>query len=203
MYIFGIIYKNYSDGDYMQRKVFMLHEIYGVNDFMKEQTINFSDDKTVIECVALYPEGKVFSYKQEEEAYAYFTKEVGFDAPLKQLSQQMNAAIAQYEEVVLIGFSVGATLAWRLSTLPLHRVICVYGSRIRHYLDVQPSCPTLVLLPSHEKSFDVHNLKNVLKHIHFVKTMQFVGEHGFMDERNRAFHLESTLQARTHIKQFI
>lgn len=187
----------------MRRKVFILHEIYGVNDFIKDQIIEFKDEYTEIECISLYPEGKVFSYAQEEEAYAYFTREVGFDTPLKQLTLQLKTAIAKYEEVVLIGFSVGATLAWRLSALPLHRAICVYGSRIRQYLDVQPSCPTLVLLPSYEKSFDVHDLKRAHQHIHFVQTVQFAGEHGFMDERNRAFHRESNLQARTYIKGFL
>ncbi|MFJ7737284.1 dienelactone hydrolase family protein [Lysinibacillus sp. NPDC097287] len=187
----------------MKRKVFILHEIYGVNNFIQEQASEFSDDQTVVECVALYPEGKVFSYAQEEEAYAYFTKEVGFDAPIEQLSQQLRIAIEQYEEVVLIGFSVGATLAWRLSTLPLRRVVCVYGSRIRQYLDIRPSCPTLVLMPSHEKSFDINEMKHTLQHIHFVQIMQFVGEHGFMDEQNRAFHLESALHARSQIKNFI
>lgn len=187
----------------MRRKVFILHEIYGVNDFIKEQAIEFSNDQTSVECVAIYPEGKIFSYKQEEEAYAYFTKKVGFDAPLQQLSRQIRTAIEQYEEVILIGFSVGATLAWRLSTLPLYRVVCVYGSRIRQYLDVQPSCPTLVLLPGHEKGFDVNSMKHALQHKHFVQTLQFVDEHGFMDEQNNAFHLESALHANSHIKNFI
>lgn len=187
----------------MRRKVFILHEIYGVNDFMKEQAIEFSHNQTVVECMNIYPERQVFTYAQEEEAYAYYMKEIGFDMPLAKLSQQLRAAIAHYEEVVLIGFSVGATLAWRLSELPLHRVLCVYGSRIRQYLDVQPSCPTLVLLPSYEKSFDINELKVALQNKHFVQTTQFSGVHGFMDERNRAFHLESTLQARTYIKDFL
>ncbi|MFJ7951599.1 dienelactone hydrolase family protein [Lysinibacillus sp. NPDC096418] len=203
MPIFETLYKNYNKGDYMHRKIFILHEIYGVNEFIKEQAIEFSDDQTVVECVALYSDGKVFPYLQEKEAYDYFTKEVGFNAPLLQLSQQLRAAIEQYQDVILIGFSVGATLAWRLSTLPLSRVVCVYGSHIRQYLDVQPSCPTLVLLPGHEKGFNVNGMKHALQHIHFVQTMQFVGEHGFMDEQNYAFHLESALQAHTHIKNFI
>lgn len=187
----------------MNRKLFILHEIYGVNDFIKEQALAFSDEHTEIECVALYPNNKVFSYSQEKEAYNYFMQEVGFDAPLEKLTTQLMTAIQQYEKVMVLGFSVGATLAWRLSTLPLYRVVCVYGSRIRHYLDVQPSCPTLILLPSHEKSFDVHDMKQVLHHIHFVQTMQLTGEHGFMDCYNRAFHLESATQAYVHIKSFI
>lgn len=187
----------------MQRKIVILHEIYGVNAFIKEQAREFKNDQTEIECIELYPEKTVFSYAQEPEAYSYFINEVGFDAPLEKLTQQIRAAMAHYEEVVVIGFSVGATLAWRLSTLPLHRVICVYGSRIRHYLDVHPSCPTLVLLPSHEKSFDVENMKHALTSIPFVQTCQYTGKHGFMDCHNTHFYQESAEQAYKTIKDFL
>lgn len=187
----------------MQRKIFILHEIYGVNAFIKEQALQLRDEQTEVECIELYPDNKVFPYAQEQEAYAYFTNEVGFDAPLEKLKQQLGVAIAHYEEVIVIGFSVGATLAWRLSTLPLHRVVCIYGSRIRHYLNVHPSCPTLVLLPSREKSFDVENMKHTLTSIPFVQTSQFTGEHGFMDCHNAHFYQESAVQAHKKIKDFL
>lgn len=187
----------------MKRKIVILHEIYGVNAFIQEQASEFRDDQTVIECIELYPDQKVFSYAQEQEAYEHFTNEVGFDAPIEKLIRQLRAAIAHYEEVVVIGFSVGATLAWRLSTLPLHRVICVYGSRIRHYLDLEPNCPTLVLLPSHEKSFDVDNMKHILNNIPFVQTNQFTGEHGFIDCHSTHFHQKSAAQAHKSIKNFL
>lgn len=112
-------------------------------------------------------------------------------------------AIQQYREVIVIGFSVGATLAWRLSTLPLHRVICVYGSRIRQYLDIEPSCPTLVLLPSSEKSFDIHAMKQKLDHIPLVQSIQFAGEHGFIDHYQPTFHQKSAIAAQKCLKNFL
>ncbi|MGE7094210.1 dienelactone hydrolase family protein [Lysinibacillus sp. NPDC048646] len=185
------------------RKIFILHEIYGVNDFIREQALAYNDAYTDVECIHFYSDEKIFSYTQEEEAYAHFTNEIGFDAPLKILARKLKTAIQQYDKVLVIGFSIGATIAWRLSTLPLHRVVCVYGSRIRQYLDLQPSCPTLILLPSHEKSFNVQDLKQALNHIQYVQTIQFPGEHGFMDCYNSAYHYESAIHAHTYIKNFI
>ena len=186
----------------MRRKVFILHEIYGVNDFIKVQAEVYSNASTTVECISLYLDNKIFPYEQEQQAYAYFINELGFDAPLKQLTEKILEARSQYDEVMLIGFSVGATLAWRLSTLPLQRIVCVYGSRIRQYLDITPSCPTLVILPSDEKSFNVQELKETLDTLPSVHTRQYLGQHGFMDFNNSNYCYESYLQAQAEISQF-
>lgn len=187
----------------MKRKIFILHEIYGVNDFIKKQAATYSNASTTVECISLYSENTVFTYKQEQEAYEYFINEVGFDAPLKKLSNKLLEARTNYDEVLLIGFSVGATLAWRLSTLPLQGIVCVYGSRIRQYLEVIPSCPTLVILPSHEKSFNVLELKKTLDTLSAVHTKQYNGQHGFMDYYNPNYCHGSFSQAQGDILQFL
>lgn len=187
----------------MKRKIFILHEIYGVNDFIKKQAATYSNASTTVECISLYSENTVFTYEQEQEAYEYFINEVGFDAPLKKLTPKILDAKTHFDEVLLIGFSVGATLAWRLSTLPLQGIVCVYGSRIRQYLEVIPSCPTLVILPSHEKSFDVLELKKTLDTLPAVHTKQYNGQHGFMDYYNPNYCHESFLQAQGDISQFL
>lgn len=187
----------------MKRKIFILHEIYGVNHFIREQACAFKDKHTEVACVNLYADDQCFTYIEEKEAYQYFINEVGFDAPLAKLMTQLRAAIQQYEQVIVIGYSVGATLAWRLTTLPLHRVVCVYGSRIRQYLNLQPTCPTLILLPSFEKSFNVEEMSQALKLKNAVQTVQFAGQHGFMDRYNAAFHDESAMLAQQYIKHFI
>ncbi|MGE7929725.1 dienelactone hydrolase family protein [Lysinibacillus xylanilyticus] len=186
----------------MKRKIFILHEIYGVNDFIKMQAEAYSNANTTVECISLYSDNRIFPYEQEQEAYEYFINEVGFDAPLEKITKIILEARTYYDEVLLIGFSVGATLAWRLSTLPLQGVVCVYGSRIRQYLDVIPSCPTLVILPSHEKSFNVHELKETLDACPSVHTRQYLGQHGFMDFNNPNYHYRSYLQSQTEISQF-
>lgn len=186
----------------MKRKLFILHEIYGVNDFIKMQAKAHSNANTTVEFISLYSDDRIFPYDQEQEAYEYFINEVGFDAPLEELTEKILEARTHYDEVLLIGFSVGATLAWRLSTLTLQGVVCVYGSRIRQYLDVIPSCPTLVILPSHEKSFDVHELKETLDTLSAVHTRQYLGQHGFMDFNHSNYCYESYLQAQAEISQF-
>ncbi|MFJ6210386.1 dienelactone hydrolase family protein [Lysinibacillus sp. NPDC092081] len=186
----------------MTRKIFILHEIYGVNDFIKKQAEAYSNANTTVECISLYSDNRIFPYEQEQEAYEYFINEVGFDAPLERLTEKILGARSHYNEVLLIGFSVGATLAWRLSTLPLQGIVCVYGSRIRQYLDVIPSCPALIILPSHEKSFDVHELKETLDTLPAVHTRQYLGQHGFMDCNNSNYCYESDLQAQAEISQF-
>ncbi|MGE7696258.1 dienelactone hydrolase family protein [Lysinibacillus sp. NPDC094177] len=186
----------------MKRKIFILHEIYGINDFIKMQAEAYSNTNTTVECISLYSDNRIFPYEQEQEAYEYFINEIGFDAPLEKLTEKILEDTTHYDEVLLIGFSVGATLAWRLSELPLQRVVCVYGSRIRQYLDVNPSCPTLVILPSHEKSFDVHELKETLDTLPAVHTRQYLSQHGFMDFNNPNYCYESCLQAQAEITQF-
>ncbi|WP_427109233.1 dienelactone hydrolase family protein [Lysinibacillus xylanilyticus] len=187
----------------MKRKIFILHEIYGVNDFIKMQAEAYSNANTTVECISLYSDNRIFPYEQEQEAYEYFINEVGFDAPLEKITKIILEARTHYDEVLLIGFSVGATLAWRLSTLPLQGVVCVYGSRIRQYLDVIPSCPTLVILPSHEKSFNVHELKETFNPFPSVHTRQYLGQHGFMDIHNSNYCYGSYSQAQDEISQFL
>jgi dienelactone hydrolase len=187
---------------YMKRKIFILHEIYGVNDFIKIQAEVYSNANTTVECISLYSDNRIFPYEQEQEAYEYFINEVGFDSPLEKITKLILEARTHYDKVLLIGFSVGATLAWRLSTLPLQGVVCVYGSRIRQYLDVIPSCPTLVILPGHEKSFNVHELKETLDAFPSVLTRQYLGQHGFMDFNNPNYHYGGYLQSQTEISQF-
>ncbi|MGE7691602.1 dienelactone hydrolase family protein [Lysinibacillus sp. NPDC097214] len=186
----------------MKRKVFILHEIYGVNDFIKMQAEAYSNANTSVECISLYSDNKIFPYEQEQQAYAYYINKIGFDTPLEQLTERILGARSHYDEVLLIGFSVGATLAWRLSTLPLQGIVCVYGSRIRQYLDVIPSCPTLVILPRDEKSFNVHALKETLGTLPLVHTSQYQGHHGFMDCNNSNYCYKSYLQAQNEISQF-
>ena len=56
----------------MKRKILILHEIYGVNQFIKEQAQTYYDEHTSVSCISLYPERKSFPYKQEQQAYDFF-----------------------------------------------------------------------------------------------------------------------------------
>lgn len=55
----------------MKRKIFILHEIYGVNHFIEEQIQIYSDEDTAVSLISLYPEGLSFPYDQEKQAYDF------------------------------------------------------------------------------------------------------------------------------------
>jgi len=73
----------------MKRKIFILHEIYGVNPFIEEQIQIYSDEDTAVSLISLYPKGLSFPYDQEKQAYDFFLQTVGFDAPLELLSPKI------------------------------------------------------------------------------------------------------------------
>ena len=70
-----------------------------------------------------------------------FSDNVGFDtAAIVSLLAELRA---KYGTLILIGYSVGATLAWLAARSGLcDGAVCHYGSRIRQYCDAAPPCPT-------------------------------------------------------------
>ena len=83
----------------------------------------------------------------------------------------------------LLGFSVGATVAWLCSELEngVDGVICYYGSRIRGYQNIMPKCPSLLLFAQEEKLFNASELVNILNKKEFVSAHVIKGKHGFSD----------------------
>lgn len=74
-----------------------------------------------------------------------FNREVGF-ACYQTIVAQLRQLKQTYRQVFIMGFSVGATIAWRCSETPwCDGIIGCYGSRIRDYLELQPACPVLLL----------------------------------------------------------
>ena len=65
-------------------------------------------------------------------------------------------------KISLLGFSVGATVAWLLSgNGKIDSATCFYGSRIRNHLDIQPSAD-VDLYFCREKGFDVEEMIGTL-----------------------------------------
>lgn len=94
-----------------------------------------------------------FRYEQQEEAYRHFSANVGFDPAV--VTTLLHDLRTQYETLIVVGYSVGATLAWLSAASGLcDGVVCYYGSRIRQYLHLAPLCPTLVIVARYEPAFD-------------------------------------------------
>ena len=121
-------------------------------------------------------------FQNEAEAYSCFVKTVGLDNYLSSLLKVVESIDHQ---TTLIGFSVGATVIWRLSQKTGNNLIkqafCFYGSQIRNFTQIEPDFKINLVFPKSEPHFDVVELQNSLSKKANVKTKKVEYLHGFMN----------------------
>lgn len=186
-----LTYNNNSD-----TLIIVLHEIYGVN----KHVINVCEtlSKHHYDSIApnLLKENVVFDYDQADLAYHNFMDNVGFENAMKQITQILCNVRPHYKRIYVLGYSIGAALAWLCSQTNLcDLVIGFYGSRIRDNLAVIPSCPTLLFFPTEEESFNVDELIVKLSCLDNVKVEKMQGKHCFADKFSKNYNRESSLKA--------
>lgn len=183
------------------KAIILLHEIYGVNRFIDDQRRKYEELGFRVFCPDLYG-GRVFSYDETEAAYGYFYSRVGLDA-YRQIWDLTAKLKQQFETVYLLGFSVGAALAWRCSENPdCGGVIACYGSRIRDCTQILPRTPTLLLF-AEKDSFDPRALAKTLASAPNTRIRILPGEHGFLDPHSGRYHAVSAKEAEREILGFL
>ena len=188
------------------KAILLIHEIYGVNDHMKFMKEKLSKLEADIICPNLLSKDVPYSYEEEGMAYQNFVQNIGIDEGSRQITNMLIQLKQEYEEVGVIGFSVGATISWLCSESNLcNFVIGCYGSRIRDYVNRSPVCPTLLIFPTEEKTFDVDSLINSLeqKRDPLLEIKTFHGFHGFMNPFSQAFNKEAADQAFQTMSEFL
>jgi len=179
----------------------LLHEIYGVNLFIQEQSKKFVEDGYDVFCLNMI-DRDFFSYEESIEAYDFFMNNVGFDV-YKEISDLVKELKDKYDNVFIIGFSAGATIAWRCSENSLcSGIVACYGSRIRDYANTNPSCPTLLIF-ANEDSFDVHALTCQLQDKKHVSILECDAQHGFLDPYSKHYNNTQSRLAEEAIACFI
>lgn len=191
-----------SQQEQLKQAVVILHEIYGLNDFIEELCISYQQKGYAVFAPNLLKRDITFAYEQETEAYTYFNQQVGFKI-VKQVERLINDLKEEYEQVIVIGFSVGATLAWLCcENSNCAAVVCFYGSRIRDYLHLQPVCPALVLFAS-EDLFEVDKVIELLSGKANLESKKITGRHGFMDSYGKNFSFTANLEAQKSVELFL
>lgn len=163
----------------------VLHEIYGVNRFIRDVCRGYEQEGFDVYCPDLL-QGNCFSYDETDEAYRYFSQQVGLGIS-KSVEQLLEQLKRQYRKVFLTGFSAGATIAWKCCENTLcDGIIGFYGSRIRDYSAMQPQCPVLLLFAKQD-SFDVDRLLLKLRGKPHLELQTIPAGHGFLDPNQNAF----------------
>jgi dienelactone hydrolase len=175
--------------------VVLIHEIYGINSHMHDVGQSLAQYGFDVWCPNLL-EREAFDDSQEQEAYHYFMKNIGFNQASSNIRRLLEDVRHQYEKIVLVGFSVGATIAWLCSEEELvDGIVGYYGSRIRDYVSLSPQCPALLFFPQSEASFDVSELIKTLRSKENVEVHQLEGQHGFSNPYSPAYHQQSAMAA--------
>ncbi|SMD09444.1 dienelactone hydrolase family protein [Sporomusa malonica] len=184
--------------------IVVLHEIYGVNNHIVSTCKQLSKYKVDVIAPNLLNDKEPFNYEQEEMAYSYFMNNIGFATATNQVKEVLYHARNNYKEVYVLGYSIGATLAWLCSETGLcDLIIGFYGSRIRSYLFIEPKCPCLLFFPTSEQSFNVDDLILDLSHVENVHIKKLDGHHGFADPFSRNYNKQSSIKACAEIKSFV
>lgn len=103
----------------------------------------------------------------------------------------------------IVGYSAGATIAWRCcENSRCSGIIACYGSRIRDYTDLNPTCPTLLLF-ANEDSFDMCMLVRRLHGKQHLTIIEFDAAHGFMDPYSKYFNIQQAKLAEDSITRFL
>ncbi|QVY62344.1 dienelactone hydrolase family protein [Cytobacillus gottheilii] len=184
--------------------VIVLHEIYGINQHIKDVCQSLSEHGLDIICPNFLEQEVPFKYDQEEMAYQSFINKIDMQATLKIVKNIADEVKGQYRIIFLLGFSIGATIAWLCSTEKhIDGIVGYYGSRIRKYPEVSPVCPSMLFFPERETSFNVDELIDILNKRDNVKIHKMNGLHGFSDPYSQKYNKESAQRAEGEMIRFL
>jgi dienelactone hydrolase len=184
--------------------IIVLHEIYGINQHIQMVCEKFSMNGYDIICPNLIDLTQPFNYDLEEEAYQHFMNNIGFDSAVQQVKQVIIQSKKQYKNIYLLGYSVGATIAWLCSGEEnmCNGIIGYYGSRIRDYMNITPKCPVLLIFPTEEKSFNVKELVNSLEKRN-INVYMLNGKHGFSNPLSNNYCVQSFEKTEKLVDSFL
>lgn len=183
------------------KAIVLLHEIYGLNAHIQRTAATWRSRGYAVFTPALFPHSAPFAYDQQDEAWRHFSDNVGFDtAAIVSLLAELRA---KYGTLILIGYSVGATLAWLAAERALRRrgvPLWIADPPVQRRC---APCPTLVIIARDEPAFDPRVMQNELEKIPSVTCRMFNAQHGFCDADSPAWDARLAQQADEDTLRFL
>ncbi|MBO9490658.1 hypothetical protein J7384_09810 [Endozoicomonas sp. G2_1] len=162
-------------------------DVFGHNSAL-ENLINSLDGD--IDVVSPYTTEQ--SFDDDNDAYQYFTKHLGFEGYCQMLSHKLKSY--RGESVSILGFSVGAAALWWFAGQEVSKNLSItgglgfYGNQIRHFTELTPNFPMTLIVPKFEPHFSVNQLKTDLagKAQLTVESCDYL--HGFINSKSVNFN---------------
>lgn len=132
--------------------------------------------------------GRFHSFENQEHAYRHFTETTGLDTYQAILEDHIREIRTPF---VLIGFSIGASVIWKISerigTELIKKAFGFYGSQIRNMTKVTPLFDIELIFPAKEPHFNVDGLIRKLEDTPNVTCLKTDAAHGFMNKLSEGF----------------
>ncbi|WP_299585581.1 dienelactone hydrolase family protein [uncultured Microbulbifer sp.] len=162
----------------------MISDIWGLTEALEQLCSRVSIDHKILDPYL----GRRMNFESEGAAYQYFMREGGVDNYYSFVNKYIRA---QGHKCNVVGFSVGATVAWMLacrdSSAFIEQTACFYGSRVRHFLDERPGKNVDFFLADEEPSLNISDFSRNLSKIPLVNVHQTLFPHGFMNRYSSNF----------------
>lgn len=177
--------------------IVVLHEIYGINRHIVDTCEEYHALGYSVHCPNMLGRDSAFPYEQRDEAYAYFMANTGFEFAVASVGELVAELQPQYARVFLVGYSIGATIAWLVAgKTGCNGIVCHYGTRIRDYVASKPHCPALLIAAEKDEAFPALRAKERLSGMPNVTLEILEGGHGFCDKHGPAYHPVSANKAK-------
>ncbi|NCD11444.1 MAG: hypothetical protein EOL93_02750 [Epsilonproteobacteria bacterium] len=163
-------------------KILLATDIFGYTNAIETFKHRFESVCEEVHILDPY-DATCMDFHDETEAYATFTQTCGLENYAKMCQKTLDAFCD--EEVIIIGFSMGASAIWKAldgrKDAKIKGFFGFYASQIRYFLDANPHVPCTLIFPNSEKHFDVDALiKELVKH-ETVTCLKTAYLHGFMN----------------------
>lgn len=169
--------------------VWMIADIFGVSEALASLGRAAFPDARVRVLDPFGGERQTFS--DENAAYRSFVEACGHDRYAWLVRQWVETFS---EPAVLVGFSAGASAAWRALDGyrggTVRHFLGFYPTQIRHHLGISAHVPTTLVFPAMERHFDVAALQAELAARELVTCIATSYAHGFMNPLSPGFSPE-------------
>lgn len=184
-------------------QIIILPEIFGRTPFVTALETQFLDREIAVQTLDPF-DGKQPVFVDEQHAYDHFMSECGYDGYLDLLLRTVKETEGP---MFLIGFSVGASTAWRILenvayASRIKRFVGFYPGQIRHYLSVYPACPATLVFPTTETHFSVQDVMKSVAEKDSVTCYQSDAGHGFLNPNSVNFVPELSTKFLAAFKAF-
>jgi len=184
-------------------KIFLVSDIFGLTPALETICNKLSKVSPDLQIIDPY-NGVNHKFETQTHAYEYFMDRVG----LKKYQDILTNKLTQYEQdIVLIGFSVGASAIWKISHQPslkhVQKAFCFYGSQIRQNIHIHPIFDIELIFPKQEPHFNVDELINLLHKKALVTCIKTNGLHGFMNELSTDFNPDFYKDFIQHLRTYL